>query len=80
MSNLFDILDVLGLTPNELFSIAFPLRPGEASPLMKRLRELSPPPEPAGWPVEPDAGEMERKVMEALRKVLSETETGGRKG
>lgn len=82
MSNLFDILDVLGLTPNEFFSIAFPLRPGEASSLMKRLRELSPPPEPAGGrSVEPDAGdgEMERKVMDALRKVLSETETGSRK-
>lgn len=73
MSHLFDILDVLGLTPNEFFSLAFPLRPGGArSPLMIRLQALSPPAEAAQSSEPPD--EEERKLLETVRRVLSEME------
>jgi transcriptional regulator with XRE-family HTH domain len=75
ISHLFDILDVLGLTPNEFFALAFPLRPGVRSPLMTRLLELSPPAETAQTPapLEP-FGESDRKLLESVRRVLAEIE------
>ncbi len=72
-SHLFDILDALGLTPNEFFSIAFPLRPGVRSPLMIRLQALSPATETAQAPPE-TLDESDRKLLKAVRRVLAEME------
>jgi transcriptional regulator with XRE-family HTH domain len=71
-SHLFDMLDVLGLTPNEFFSLAFPLRPGVRSPLMIRLQALSPPAETTQTS-EP-LGEEDRKLLETVRRVMAEME------
>jgi len=74
-SHLFDILDVLGLTPNEFFALAFPLRPGVRSPLMNRLLALSPPAETAQAMVQPDPFvESDRKLLETVRRALAELE------
>jgi transcriptional regulator with XRE-family HTH domain len=70
VSHLFDILDALGLQPAEFFVIAFPLRQGERSPLMRRLLEMSPLASPG--PASPEPGEVEQRVLEAVRKALAE--------
>src|SRR5258706_13243170 len=74
-SHLFDILDALGLTPNEFFALAFPLRPGVRSPLMTRLMALSPPAETAPTTAQPEpAAESDRKLLETVRRVLADLE------
>ncbi len=72
-SHLFDILDVVGLTPNEFFSIAFPLRPGVRSPLMILLLSLSPAVETVQALPEP-MEESDRKLLEIVRRALAEME------
>jgi hypothetical protein len=71
-SHFFDMLDVLGLTPNEFFFLAFPLGPGVRSPLMIKLQALSQSAE--GAQMSETLSEDDRKLMAAVRRVLAEME------
>jgi transcriptional regulator with XRE-family HTH domain len=72
VSHIFNILELAGMPPHELFSAAFPPTTREPSPVLRKLLQLK----PEVWsealaPAPLDRQDLEQKLGEAVRQVLA---------
>lgn len=73
MDHVLDICEAIGLRPAEFFHLAYPRVPVPVTEAARRLRDVLQGFQPtAGEPVAISAGEVDRMMMESLRRLLSQ--------